>query len=351
MKKWIPAVLLSAAALAFTTAVPADAATRSITVPYGTGPAAVDTKTKLVYVGTTPPEPPNPDPGPGSYSSAGVAKIDPAKKKVIKSVLVNAIETAGNTEFLLDVKVSPISKDLWVLVGIVDNVGGCYASLYQLKKTTLKTVRSYPFGCAKKIELDPTSRRVYLTEAPHYDALGVDDPPPYSPGTVVAIDGATGHVSRATLPSPSVPAYAEGYFPTTVAFDSGNHGVYVAGQSRLWKYTTKLKLVQTSVIDYPADASLRAAANGSTNLIYLSDQVKLTEISGPSGNVRRTSVLGGGSTMVIDTKSNVLYLGQNTVKLSTLLATGKQQPFEVQSVDPTTHARYSFGSSQLQIKK
>ena len=55
--------------------------------------------------------------------------------------------------------------------------------------------------------------------------------------------------------------------------------------------------------------------------------------------------------MVIDTKSNVLYLGTNTVKLSTLLSTGKQQPHQVQSVDPRTHARYSVESGKLFITR
>ncbi|MET1007937.1 MAG: hypothetical protein ABWX96_20465, partial [Propionibacteriaceae bacterium] len=70
----------------------------------------------------------------------------------------------------------------------------------------------------------------------------------------------------------------------------------------------------------------------------------------PTGNITRTSVLAGGSTMVIDTSSNVLYLGTNTVKLSTLKSTGKQ-PYRVGAVDPTTHARYLVENSTLYITR
>jgi hypothetical protein len=97
-------------------------------------------------------------------------------------------------------------------------------------------------------------------------------------------------------------------------------------------------------------SSLTAAANPTTNLIYVTDSKTVTEISGPTGNVTRTAVLAGGSTMVVDTSSNLLYLGTNTVKLSTLTSTGKQT-YKVGAVDPTTHARYWAQSEKLYITR
>jgi hypothetical protein len=353
MKKLIPAVLIASAALVVATTLPANAATKSISVTDGTGPAAVDTKTKLVYVGTTPSPPPNPEPGQDWNSSAGVAKVDPSKKtKVVKSVILDTLQSNAIGEFVADVKVSSAFKDLWVLVGRIDTGGACGSRLYQLKKTSLATVRTYNLGCARKIELDPTSRLAYLVEAPLYGDEG-ENAQPLTKASVIAVNGGNGVVTRAGVPSPTtgVTSFQEQYFPTSIAFDRKNYGIYVVGQSTVWIYTTKFKLVHTTKVDYAADATVLAAANRTTNLIYFSDGETLTEIFGPTGNVRRTSVVSGGSTMVIDTKSNVLYLGTNTVRLSTLLATGKQQPHQVQSVDPRTHARYSAESSKLYITR
>ena len=54
--------------------------------------------------------------------------------------------------------------------------------------------------------------------------------------------------------------------------------------------------------------------------------------------------------MEIDTSANVLYLGTNTVNLSTLTSTGKQ-PYKVGAVDPTTPARYWAQPSTLYITR
>ena len=266
------------------TALPAHAATRSITITDGTGPAAVDTKTKLVYVGTTP----SPPPGQEWNSSAGVAKIDPSKKKIVGSVILSTIQSFAIGEFVADVKISPSSKDLWVLVGEIDSGGGCTSKLYQLRKTTLSTVGTYDLGCARKIDLDPRSRWAYLTEAPYYDDRG-ENAQPITIGTVVAINGATGAVNRMNLPSPrsGITSFQEQFLPTSIAFDRKNYGIYVVGQGTVWIYTTKLKLVHTTKVDYPVEATVLAAANLTTNLIYFCGGQTLTEIYGPSGSVRR----------------------------------------------------------------
>ncbi len=348
MKKWIPAQLLVTAALVIAAALPADAATTSISVAAGTGPASVDTSTKLVYVGTTPPSPSAP--ANEWTSSAGVAQIDPVTKKVVKAVTISTLLSYVMSEYVSDVKVNPTTNDLWVLTGGVA-VGGCWSTLYQLHKKTLAKVRSYKLGCARKIELDPTSQWAYLAEAPFYNDLG-ENAQPVTKGNVVAIDGATGTVSRAIVPSPTSGVFSitEGHRMISIAFNRKNYGLYVVGQGTMWAYTNKLKLVHTTKLSYSPDSVLKTAANLTTNQIYITDGVKVTEISGVTGEITRTSVVGGGSTMVIDTSSNVLYLGTNTINLSTFTSTGKQA-YLVQAVDPSTHARYWAGSATLNITR
>lgn len=283
---------------------------------------------------------------------AGVAMVNPLTKRVVKAVTLSTLMSYAMAEFVSNVKVSSASNDLWVLVGWIDVANGCRSALYQLNKASLVTVHTYKLGCSRQVELDRTSRWVYLTEAPFYDDRG-QDAQPLTKATVVAINGSTGAVNRAAVPSPTSGIFSpeEHYEPTSIAFDRKNYGIYVAGQGTVWIYTTKLKLVHVTALNYDPTSALVVAANLTTNLIYVTDGKVLTEIFGPTGNVRRTSVLSGGSTMVIDTKSNVLYLGTNTVRLSTLLSTGKPQPHRVQAVDPSTHARYSVESSKLYITR
>lgn len=351
MQKWFPVGLLACVALVVSAPIPAAGATTSIAVPDGTGPAAVDTSTRFVYVGTTPSPPANPEPGQDWNSSAGVAKVDPSTNKVVSSVTLSTLSSSAIGESVADVKVNSVLNDLWVLVGAVDTGGGCGSTLYQLHKKTMATVRAYALGCARKIELDPTSQWAYLTEAPFYDDRG-ENAQPVVKGTVVAINGATGSVSRASLPSPTSGVYslADQHLPTSIAFNRKNYGIYVVGQGTAWVFTTKLRLVHTTALGYAIDSPLSAAANLTTNLIYVTDGKKVSEISGPTGDITRTSVVGGGSTMVIDTSANVLYLGTNTINLSTLRSTGKQ-PYKVQSVDSATHARYYAASSALYITR
>ena len=189
MKMRTPAGLLASAALVAATALPAYAAVTSIIVPAGIGPAAVDTTTKLVYVGTTPTQPAGP--GEAWTSSAGVAKVDPSTKKVVKSITISYLLDTRRVQSVSDVKVSSSSNDLWILVGGIDVANGCWSKLHQLDKSTLATIRRYNLGCSKKIELDPTSRWAYLTEAPLYDDRG-QNAQPLTKATVVAINGATG---------------------------------------------------------------------------------------------------------------------------------------------------------------
>ena len=347
MKRLIPATLLTSAALLAATTLPASASTVSIPVPGATSLVAVDTSTKLVYVGTTPAAPPD---RPDVNSSAGVSVVDPSTRKVVKAVALDYLQSYGMGEGVADVAVSAQSRDLWVLVGWGDTAGGCWSKLYQLNKTSMATIRTYSLGCSSKVEVDPTSEWAYLTEAPQYADQGGASAPPVTKGSVVAVNGATGAVTRAVLPSPAVPSAGDHYDPTSIAFDRYNYGIYVVGQNHVWVYTTKLQLVHTTTLGYSTFSGLSAAANRVTNRIYVTDGRVVSEISGPTGNVTRTSVLGGGSTMEIDTGSNVLYLGTNTISLSTLTSTGKQT-YKVAAVDSTTHARYWAAPSQLYVTR
>ncbi|HEY5822034.1 MAG TPA: hypothetical protein VIT20_08660 [Propionibacteriaceae bacterium] len=349
MKRWTPAAaVLASAALIVAAALPADAATTSIAVTDATGPAAVDVLSNRVYVGTTPA-----DPGPVEHwnSSAGVAQVDLMTKKVVKSVTVLTLLSYAIGAGVSDVEVSPTSKDLWVLVGAVTTGYGCYATLYQLDKNSLASVRKYDLGCTRKIELDPTSRLAYLTEAPLYNDVG-DDAQPVTPATVVVIDGASGTVRRADIPAPTRPVFSitEDYQPTSIAFNLRNRRLYVVGQGSAWVYSTKLALLHTTELGYGTDKPLSAAANPVTNQIYVADRDKVTELSGRTDEVTRTSVLSGDSSMVIDPRATVLYRGTNTINLDTLRSVGQQKRV-IQAVNPFTRTRYSVGSGQLYAER
>ena len=347
--KWVSAaVVLATVALGVATALPAEAAsTKSIAVPDATGGVAVDVSTGRVYVGTTP-----------SYtgpieqwnSSGGVAMVDVKKKKVVKAVTIFTQLSYAIGSSVADVEVNPNSNDLWVLVGNVTTGQGCSATLYQLDKRSLAVVRHHDLGCSRKIELDPASRAAYLTEAPFYDDRG-DDAQPSPPGAVVAVDGATGNVRRATVPSPTTGVFnvTEGYFSTSIAFNSRNRRLYVVGQGTAWAYTTSLDLVHTTALSYPTDAGLDVVADPVENYVYVADRNTLTELSGTTDEVTRTSVQGGGA-MVIDPKAGVLYRGTNTVKLSTLRSVG-QQARAVAAVDPRHHTRYAVTSGRLYVSR
>lgn len=353
MKKWTPAaVLVAAAALVVGTALPAHAATTTIAVPDGAGSVAVDVVTGRAYVSTAPTPPAGTDPPPSWDYGLGIAQVDVKSKKVVKAVTLLTI-TASSTiaAGVADVEVSSVSNDLWVLVGFNGSGELCLATLYQLDKRTLATVRQHRVGCARKIELDPTSRWAYLTEAPFYDDRG-ENAQPLAPATVVAINGASGDVRRAEAPASAAPVFSVTvrYLPSSIAFNRRTNQLYLVGQSTAWVFTTKLALVRTIPLDHPAEAALSVAANPVSNQVYVADRARVTEISGRTGKVTRTAGLAGDSTMVIDIGANVLYRGTNTVKLSTLRSVG-QQPRVVQAVHPLTHARYSTGLGNLYVDR
>jgi hypothetical protein len=352
VKTWTPgAVLLATAALVVGSALPASAATTAIAVPDATFGVAADVGTGRVYVGTAPTPPPGTDPLDEWVSSAGVAQVDAKTKKVVKSATLLTSMSAAVGYGVYDVEVNPISNDLWVLVrsGTIDY--RCGGALYQLDKRSLKGVRRYDVGCADTVELDPTSRSVYLLAGSSSIYVGNDD---YRPeATLVAVNGATGGIRRADVTSDGGwGSPGQQPVPTSTAFNPRNQRLYVGKGNAVAAYTTKLALARTVKVSHPVDA---VAVNPLTNLAYATDGTKLTEISGRTTKVTRTATLGGDSTglngaAVIDVGANVLYLGTNTIKLSTLRLVG-QRPHAVEAVNPFTHARYSLAPDRLYVDK
>jgi hypothetical protein len=350
MKKWTPAaVLLATAALAVTTALPASAATTTVAVPDATQGVAVDVVTGRVYVGTEPTPPPETSPFDEWVSSAGVAQVDGTTKKVVKSATLLTSRSAVVGYGVYDIEVSPVSNDLWVLVGNGTIDYQCGGDLYQLDKRSLKTVRVYDVGCAKTVELDPTSRSVYLLAGSQQIYVGNDD---YRPeATLVAVNGATGGVRRVDVTSDGGWG-APGQQPVTTVttFNPRNQQLYVGKGNAVAVYTTKLALARTVKVSHPVDT---VAVNPLTNLVYATDGAKLTEVSGRTNTVTRTAALSGASSArgreaVIDVGANVLYLGTNTIRLSTLRLVA-QQPFVVQAVNPLTHARYAVAPGHVYV--
>lgn len=356
MKKLtVAATLLVSTSLLLAGTLPADAAsTRAIAVTDVSGPVAVDVASGRVYVGTTPTPPPTTDPVVEWNSSGGVAQVDVRSKRVIKSVTLFTLQSSAIGAGVSDVEVNPLSPDLWVLVGQVTTGFGCSAELYQLDKKSLATVRTFELGCTRKVEVDPTSRTVFLTEAPFYDDRG-DDAQPVTKGTIVKINGANGDLKRVDVPSPTtgVSNVTEGYFATSIAFNLRDRQVDVVGQGRIWRYSTALKLRGTTTLDYPTDSSLQATVDPLTDRLYVTDGSTLTELADRTGVVRRAAVLTGRS-LVLDVGANLLYLGSHdgstVVNLKTLLPV-RQETRAVSAVDPLTHARYSVTTGLLHLDR
>lgn len=351
MKKWTPvAVLLATAALVAGTAMPAAAATTStVTVPDATQGVSVDALSGRVYVGTRPSPPPDIDPLDEWVDSAGVAQVDVKTGKVVRSRTLLTSRSPIFAYAVADVEVSSTSNDLWVLVSAFNIFSECGSTLYQLDKRSLAITRSYGIGCASAVELDPTSRTAYLVAGADRIYNGSDD---YQPeATLVAVNGATGAVRKVDAkPSSGVGPNGDPVLPTSIAFNARNQRLYLVGAgSAALVYTPKLTLAGTLPLDYPTGDSLAVAANPVTNLVYVTDGAKVTEISGRTGKATRTAALSGGG-RVIDVGANVLYLGANTVKLSTLQSVG-QRPRPVQAVNPLTHVRYSVAPGQLYVDR
>jgi hypothetical protein len=351
VKTWTPgAVLLATAALVVGTALPAGAATTAIAVPDATYGVAADMGTGGVYVGTAPTPPPGTDPLDEWVSSAGVAQVDAQTKKVVRSATLLTSRSAAVGYGVYDVEVNPISNDLWVLVGSGTIDYQCGGALYQLDKRSLTSVRRYDVGCAGTVELDPTSRSVYLLAGSSSIYVGNDD---YRPkATLVAVNGATGGIRRVDVTSDGGwGSRGQQPVPTSTAFNPRNKQLYVGKGNAVAVYTTRLALARTIRVGSPADS---VAVNPVTNLVYATDGTKLTEISGRTTTVTRTATLSDSSGLngaaVIDIGANVLYLGTNTIKLSTLRLVG-QRPHAVEAVNPFTHARYSVAPDRLYVDK
>lgn len=348
MKTWTPgAVLLATVALVVGTALPAGAATTTaIAVPDAAYGVAVDLATGRAYVGTAPTDPL------GEWtSSAGVAQVDAKTKKVVTSATLLTSRSVAVGFGVYDVEVNPVSNDLWVLVGSGTIDYQCGGTLYQLDKRSLKGVRRYDAGCSRTIELDPTSRSVYLLAGSRSLYVGNDD---YRPeATLVAVNGGTGAVRRVDVTSDGGwGSPGQEPVPTSTAFNPRNKQLYVGKGSTVAVYTTKLALARTITLGRPAGS---VAVNLATNQVYATDGTAVTEISGQTNKVTRTATLSGASAAfdpraVIDLGANVLYLGSNTITLNTLRLTG-QQPHEVQAVDPFTHARYAIAPNNLYVDK
>jgi len=341
------ACLVAAGVTLGATALPATAATTTVTVPDATRGVSVDAGTGRVYVGTQPSPPPDIDPFHEWVSSAGVAQVDVRTKRVVNSVTLFTSMSSAIGFSVSDVEVSSTSNDLWVVVGSVSLAYQCGGTLYQLDKRSLATIRTYDVGCARRVELDPTSRSVYLVAGPPEFLFGNDSA---QPANLVAVNGATGDVRRAVVPAQTAAGDSSGdlYRPSSLAFDPRNDRLYLVGAGNtLWVYTKELVPARTVTLGYPTSSPLSVVADPAKNRVYVTDGATLTEISAQKERVARTAQLAG-SGIVIDPRANLLYLGTNTVKFSTLRSIG-QQPRPVQAVDPSTHARFFVAPGLLYI--
>lgn len=228
-----------------------------------------------------------------------------------------------------DVRVDNQAHVVWVLAG------GWYGSYVLAIDGRTMSVEDvwYTSGDVGTLAVDPSSGKAYYASA-HSCVGDTDD------DYVVGLDATNGSSTSVRLPTDTGCDTAA----PNVAFDSANHGVYVAFDGQLFAYSRGLSLASTLTLPLSEQGySLGVTADGDRHVIYVTG-TQLYEVAGSTNTISRTaSVSSTGRVPVIDPTIHTLYIGNGVYDTDSLGRTGTL-PVAADSVDGGSHTIYGKGT-------